>query len=201
MESKFEKFENFAFLKLYVNSSNEELIELYKEHVSNHNSHLFNDPLPNSGFDVFIPERTVIESVWESKLIDLEIKAEMVYNNKKSCPFFIFPRSSIYKTPLMLSNHTGIIDVSYRGFLMGAFRSLDNFSPYAIEKHTRLLQICHSSLCPIYVLLVKEDELSKTIRGEGGFGSTGLVGATTQGGVADVAETRNSEVDKGDERV
>jgi len=172
MESK---FENFAFLKLYINSNNEELIELYKEHVSKHNSHLFNDPLPNSGFDVFIPEETIFNVGHESKLINLEIKAEMIYNNKNSSPFFIFPRSSIYKTPLMLSNHTGIIDVSYRGFLMGAFRSLDT-TDYTIEKHTRLLQICHSSLCPIYVLIVNENELSTSIRGEGGFGSTGIIG-------------------------
>ena len=113
----------------------------------------------------------------------MQVKAEMVYckikNNEISySPFQLFPRSSISKTPLMLANHTGIIDSGYRGNLIGAFRALyfhknDNDS-YIVEKHTRLLQVCHPSLCPIYVVMVNEDELTNTERGEGGFGSTGV---------------------------
>ena len=41
----------------------------------------------------------------------------------------MYPRSSIYKTPLRLANNTGIIDSGYRGNLMGAF---DNISPVVI---------------------------------------------------------------------
>jgi dUTPase len=78
----------------------------------------------------------------------------------------------------MLANHTGIIDSGYRGNLIGAFRALyfhkDDNNSYIVEKHTRLLQICHPSLCPIYVVMVNEDELTNTERGEGGFGSTGV---------------------------
>jgi dUTP pyrophosphatase len=71
----------------------------------------------------------------------------------------------------MLANHTGIIDSGYRGALIGAFRNMGD--EYVVEKHTRLLQVCHPSLCPIYVVLTNENELSSTERGEGGFGSTG----------------------------
>ena len=84
----------------------------------------------------------------------------------------MFPRSSISKTPLMLANHTGIIDAGYRGSLIGAFRNVSG-EDFQVEKHTRLLQVCHPSLCPIIVELVDESELSTTARGEGGFGSTG----------------------------
>jgi dUTP pyrophosphatase len=73
----------------------------------------------------------------------------------------------------MLANHTGIIDAGYRGYLIGAFRNL-YADPYKVEKHTRLLQVCHPTLCPIHVVLVNEEDLSTTARGEGGFGSTGL---------------------------
>jgi dUTPase len=45
---------------------------------------------------------------------------------------------------------------------------------YVVDKHTRLLQICHPTLCRIFVKLVDESELSTTVRGVGGFGSTGL---------------------------
>jgi dUTP pyrophosphatase len=73
----------------------------------------------------------------------------------------------------MLANHTGIIDSGYRGNLIAAFRCLSN--NYTLEKNTRIVQICHPSLCPIKVtLLDDETQLSSTSRGAGGFGSTGL---------------------------
>ena len=72
----------------------------------------------------------------------------------------------------MLANHTGIIDSGYRGNLKGAFRSL--MIDYNVVKNTRLLQICHPSLYPIYVIVVNETELSTSERGCGGFGSTGV---------------------------
>lgn len=167
-----------SFLKLYVNEENQELVDLYTKHVEQHNTALLDETYPNSGFDVFVPSEVEMAPVIQSKLIDLQIKAEMLSfdNVITSLPYFMFPRSSLSKTPLMLANHTGIIDASYRGFLMGAFRNLDSRSSYTIEKHTRLLQICDTKLGPIYVELVSEKAFSKTTRGIGGFGSTGFVG-------------------------
>jgi dUTPase len=37
-----------------------------------------------------------------------------------------------------------------------------------------LLQICHPSLCPIFIVFVEEDQLTTSERGAGGFGSTGV---------------------------
>ena len=105
-------------------------------------------------------------------MISMDVKCEMVDKKGHSCGYYMYPRSSISKTPLMLANHVGIIDSGYRGNLIGAFRCLDS-NPYTIEKHTRLLQVTHPSLCPIYVDMVNESELSNTTRGSGGFGSTG----------------------------
>lgn len=75
----------------------------------------------------------------------------------------------------MLANHTGIIDSGYRGNLIGAFRALQlpNDNAFTVVKHTRLLQLCHTNLLPIYVVLVEERDLSTSERGDGGFGSTG----------------------------
>ena len=178
---------NFAVLKLAVNPDNNELVELYKQHVDKHNASLKSDPFPNSGFDIFVPENTVFSSEIETKMIDMEIKTEMVFfeaatNTIQTCAYMVFPRSSMSKTPLMLANHTGIIDAGYRGSLMGAFRCLKIpeghtcLHVYNVEKHTRLLQICHPSLCPVYVEMMDESRLSVTSRGSGGFGSTGTVG-------------------------
>jgi dUTP pyrophosphatase len=176
-------------LKLYVNSHDPELIELYRQHVADHNRMMQFANFPNSGFDLFIPQSTTFNTPNANKLINLGIKTEMFYcdidsRQLTSSAFLVHPRSSISKTQLMLSNHTGIIDSGYRGFLMGAFRWLpdpsDNLYDYTVERHTRLLQICLPTLEPILVYLVEnEDELSTTERGVGGFGSTGIVGTHT----------------------
>ena len=175
------KNEKFALLKLSVNTNNTELIELYKQHIEKHNHNMKTDYYHNSGFDLFIPQEVIFENEITSKFIDLEIKTEMLYYENsqfKNCGYNMHPRSSISKTPLMLANHTGIVDSGYRGSLIGAFRWLKkpNEQSYILEKHTRLLQICHPSLCRIVVCLVEDDNLSTTNRGEGGFGSTGIVG-------------------------
>ena len=75
----------------------------------------------------------------------------------------------------MLANHTGIIDYGYRGSLIAALRLLpfDNVNTYTIEKNSRIMQICHPSLCPVFVVECSESDLSSTERGGGGFGSTG----------------------------
>ena len=157
---------NSVLLKIAVKP---ELVDLYQRHVQTHNASILSDPFPNCGFDLFVPETTEIGA--EAAFISMGVKCEMVDKNG-STGYFMYPRSSISKTPLMLANHVGIIDSGYRGFLTGAFRNL-SAAPYVIQKETRLLQICHPSLSPIHVVLVDESELSTTARGMGGFGSTG----------------------------
>ena len=86
--------------------------------------------------------------------------------------FYMYPRSSISKTPLMLANSVGIIDAGYRGNLLGAFRSFSS-QTYFVDEYTRHLQITNPTLTPIVVQIVTANELSSTERGSGGFGSTG----------------------------
>jgi dUTP pyrophosphatase len=173
----------YASLYLYVKTENHELVELYKEHVKKHNEKILSDKYPNSGFDLFIPHDTKFQKEFESVFVDLEVKCEMTYHernkNAETSAYYVYPRSSMSKTPLMLANHTGIIDSGYRGFLIAALRYLKSCDEhYQVEKHTRLLQICHPSLCPILVKLVDESDLSTTKRGAGGFGSTGKIGVS-----------------------
>ena len=165
---------NFAILKLLVASN--EWRETYEKKVEGHNNKFFNNYYMDSGFDVLVPNSATFTRQFNSEFIDMGIKTEMFYcevdqDLVTNCGYSVFPRSSISKTPLMLANHTGIIDSGYRGSLIGVFRSFSNKN-YVVEAGTRLLQICHPTLCPIYVVLV--DELSSTERGEGGIGSTGV---------------------------
>jgi len=170
---------NFAILKLAVNSNNDNLKNIYNQKIETHNISILDNQFADSGFDLFVPETTVFDRAVDTKFIDFQVKAEMVYcdvknNVIRTCAFNIHPRSSISKTPLMLANHTGIIDSGYRGSLIGAFRCLKLVEPtYVVDQYTRLVQVCHPSLCPVYVVSVDESDLSTTQRGNGGFGSTG----------------------------
>lgn len=157
-----------VILKLAI--MDKSLLEIYKEKVEKHNTGYTNDKFADSGFDLFVPETVVFDTTHKSKFIDMGVKTEMIVDENAS-PFYMYPRSSISKTPLMLANHTGVIDAGYRGNLIGAFRSFE--SNYTVDKHTRLVQICAPNLSPMFVKIVDERELSTTARGDGGFGSTG----------------------------
>jgi len=164
-----------ALLRLYVVP---ELADLYKAHIEKHNNSIQNDSHPNAGFDLFVPEDFTFDTAFSTHYINMQVNAEMSFNHHPSA-FTLHPRSSISKTPLMLANSTGIIDCGYRGDLIGAFRSFQ--APYKVEKHTRLLQICHPMMYPIHVEMVNDiSELSTTARGNGGFGSTGVIGISSK---------------------
>jgi dUTP pyrophosphatase len=96
----------------------------------------------------------------------------------------VFPRSSIRKTGLQLSNSVGVIDSGYRGELQATFNKLfggeamyDEMKVAEIQPNDfykvgdRVAQIMIIPYPPIEFDAV--DELSDTERGEGGFGSTG----------------------------
>jgi dUTP pyrophosphatase len=85
----------------------------------------------------------------------------------------VFPRSSVRKTRLMLSNCVGVIDSGYRGELQATFNKINNDSVSENDYNVgdRIAQIMIIPHPPIEFDAV--DELSDTERGEGGFGSTG----------------------------
>jgi dUTP pyrophosphatase len=88
--------------------------------------------------------------------------------------FYMYPRSSIYKTPLRMANCVGIIDSGYRGNVKAHFDCAPTFCSTEINMYDRLVQLCAPSLMPIYIELVEtKEELSTTSRGNNGFGSTG----------------------------
>jgi len=160
------------YLKVFVNSSDTDVLNAYTDHITNHNSKLNNDaPYEDSGFDIYVPSHTTFQGKSVTK-VNMEIKCA-AYINNTPCGFYVYPRSSISKTPLRLANQVGIIDSGYRGCLIGAFDNITDVD-YHVEANTRLLQICGPSLQPINVQLAySEEELGQTNRGAGGFGSTG----------------------------
>jgi dUTPase len=217
----------FILLELFIDSNRPDLLELYKEHVEKHNASFENNPYPNAGFDLFIPDEVEFDTPFQTKMVDLRIRTQMweflpksgdytktaveikddaeeennsdiaterkttvksestiafnkvelnSFEEYMSTGYYLYPRSSIAKTQLMMANHVGVIDSGYRNNLLCAFRYLPTGGEtpaYKIPAGMRLVQICHPSLLPIYVnILTDEKYLTKTAR-TGGFGSTG----------------------------
>ena len=80
----------------------------------------------------------------------------------------VFPRSSIRKTDLILSNSVGVIDSGYRGEIQVTFKKT-GLNKYEIgDRGAQLIIIPHPS-----IEFQEVEELTNTERGEGGFGSTG----------------------------
>ena len=179
--------ERFMHLKIFVDSDDHELRDIYMNAAATHNQKIMNDPhFFDAGFDMFLPtnrhfympERTEAHV----NKVDFNIKCcakiclldrENNTNREYYSGFYTHPRSSLSKTPLRLANSTGIIDAGYRGPLIGMFDCL--VDTCVIESYTRLLQVCAPDLMPIYVRVIDTAaELGpETSRGEGGFGSTG----------------------------
>ena len=83
----------------------------------------------------------------------------------------VFPRSSIRKTDLSLTNCVGVIDSGYRGELQATFRKHKGVASKTYEVGDRVAQIMIIPYPPIE--FEEANELSDTERGDGGFGSTG----------------------------
>ena len=83
----------------------------------------------------------------------------------------VFPRSSIRKYDLSLTNCVGVIDSGYRGELQATFRKHKGVASTTYAVGDRVAQIMIIPHPPIEFEV--SDELSNTERGEGGFGSTG----------------------------
>ena len=128
----------------------------------------------DSGIDLFIPYNVTIPAHAKSHTVPLLIACEMVEHtltHTTPVSYYIYPRSSLAKTPIRFSPGVGVIDAGYRGILTIL---VDNHSDkeYVIQKGSRLVQICHQSLRPITVRMVKR--LSHSERGEAGMGSSGM---------------------------
>ena len=147
-------------MHLLIKTDNITLGEQYVNHSHYHEG--------DSGLDLFCPTDILVKA-GETVKIDLQIQCEALKDNQKNVSYYLYPRSSIVKTPLRLANSVGIIDAGYRGNIM-AFVDNIKTEDYIVESGTRLFQICSSDLSPLTFELV--NQLSDTSRGQGGFGST-----------------------------
>ena len=152
-------------MKLLLKALSTDLRNIYASHSS------YNDG--DSGLDLFFPEDVTLKYGDCGIKVDLQVQCEGLNDSEeKNISYYLYPRSSISKTPIRMANSVGIIDAGYRGNIIVA---LDHINPkipeFTIQKGTRLFQICGPTLEPISLEVV--GSLSDTERGNDGFGSTG----------------------------
>lgn len=112
-------------------------------------------------------EETVNFEPGETKLIHTGLAMEI----PAGYAGLIYARSGLAsKKGLAPANKVGVIDADYRGEIMVALHN-HSTAPVSIEPKERIAQIV---ITPYLTASFKEtDQLSDTVRGEGGFGSTG----------------------------
>ena len=193
------KYSSIMHLKIYVDSVvHPDFVQQYIVAVEKHNEKLYKNAFLDAGFDLLLPPQKQKNNMMEEipffgNIVNpmnfgIKLSAEMITTNWKdmffqtkqySTGYYLYPRSSLSKTPLRLSNHVGIIDSGYRGPIIGMFDAIrsngqDPDAYYLAKPLDRLVQICAPTLCPIFVEIVaSEEELGQpTERNTGGFGST-----------------------------
>lgn len=133
-------------------------------------------PEIDAGIDLYVPDSLSIDASATTRTASVKHRFHCaMYFDDIPCGFHMYPRSSVSKTPLRLANSVGIIDSGYRGDIMAVFDVRAHVN-HSIPKYGRLVQLCAPNMtypiCP--VMVDSMDALGgPTIRGSGGFGSTG----------------------------
>lgn len=114
--------------------------------------------LPNHSLEIRPKERVLIPT-------------GLVFEIPKGYEVQVRPRSGLsYKTSLMVLNSPGTIDSDYRGEVKVILGNMGDL-PYTIKHGDRIAQIVIAPVLRAVFDCV--DQLEDTIRGDGGFGSTG----------------------------
>jgi dUTP pyrophosphatase len=145
--------------------------ELYENHSTFHAG--------DAGLDLFVLEDLMIPG-GETKLVDFGVTCQS--KSLSWCPFkwirgkfynyhsyFLMPRSSICKTPLIMRNSVGLIDSAYTGNLKAAFYNTSS-EPFYMTRGQRYVQLVNGDLSEARFTLTNSQR--ETSRGQGGFGST-----------------------------
>lgn len=184
-----EVFEEYMTLKIFVDSDDSELKEKYYESAVTHNNKILSNPEQyDAGFDLYLTNVIDLNdiSILKSPVVAIDYKIKCCAHIVKYFPnkiikrataFYTYGRSSISNTSFRLANNQGIIDAGYRGNLIAKMDVHRNVHfPDVYQKYARLMQICAPNLMPIHVEIVDklEDLGAQTLRGTGGFGSTGV---------------------------
>ena len=156
------------YYELQICPISDEAKEFYTEQLDRSNE--------NAGFDVYSVSDIKVGEACEFIPFGAKFRMMRYQVDSLGCAeyedshYWLFPRSSIYKSQLIMANSTGVIDASYRGELKAPVWSMSGTSK--VKKGDRLFQIVAPDMGWIRNIRIV-DSMSETERGAGGFGSTG----------------------------
>ena len=120
-----------------------------------------------AGADLYSASETFDIEAGETMLVHTGIAIEL----PQGLVGLVYARSGLAsKRGLAPANKVGVIDCDYRGEIMVALHNHSN-QTRRVEKGERIAQLVITPY--ITADFFEVDELSNTVRGEGGFGSTG----------------------------
>lgn len=159
-----------TFLLKVVEDANQ---ELYEYHDTYHKG--------DAGLDLFTVNDQTIEP-GETVLVDMGVQCQS--RSYSTClwnwlrgdifkyhSYLLMPRSSIYKTPLIMKNSVGLIDSGYLGNIKAPLYNTSS-EPFHIQKGQRYVQLVNGDLSPVAMKIYTKHRA--TTRSSNGFGSTGV---------------------------
>lgn len=120
----------------------------------------------SAGYDL-----TAISAFWDKERNQVKYFFGLAFEIPEGYVGLIFPRSSVCKKDLSLSNCVGVIDSDYRGEVTAVFNVTDTSKDNVYSVGDRIAQMLFMQLPEVE--LTEVEELSETKRGTGGYGSTG----------------------------
>lgn len=164
---------------LHIKTNNEDIKNLYGDD----RMHAARKTRGDSGLDLYTTKDYIIPKGSLGFTIDFGIQCEMIEIDRytpnpcmtfspdyRNVAYWLLPRSSISNTPLRMCNSMGLIDRGYRGNIMAKVDNVGD-ADYHLPIGQRLFQLALPNL--EYFDYNITDKLSETVRGSGGFGSTG----------------------------
>lgn len=129
----------------------------------------------DSGYDLTAASMSVCVSEKTGYISYIAYDTGISIEPPENIYFLLYPRSSIRKYDLSMCNSVGVIDTSYRGSIIACFvptipsKTINDLIIY--NKGDRIAQIIPQTILDID--FIESDDIQDTIRGDGGFGSSG----------------------------
>lgn len=177
---------SFSYV-LYICPTTAEAREFYNRTAAAYNARPYEER--DAGFDLCCAS-TEYSSPFPSEQIIQRISqncSAAFYDTERGLfrAFWLLPRSSISRTSLRLANSVGLIDAGYRGTIQAAteWRALPMSTTtgvdiFNVHEGDRYFQLASPDLLPwSRVEIVDTIPGGPTLRGTGGFGSTGVRGS------------------------
>lgn len=140
--------------------------------------------ITDAGYD--LSSTSITTEVGEDAKLVIVYHTDLAVEIPEGYVGLLFPRSSIFKKSLTLTNSVGVIDSGYRGEILCKFKTNTDVVPSVYKEGERFAQLV---IVPYLQVEFEEvAELEKSDRGENGHGSTGNEAFSEATDITDIAE-------------